>query len=90
MESLEPVDLRTGCAYKGWATYWDAGTDAGRVPAAAWSYPEPLREGVLVDGLLAFFQERPEIEVAVDEVVAEPPPTPWTGTAWIESVRRAP
>jgi hypothetical protein len=45
---------------------------------------------VLVDGLLAFFQERPEIEVAVDEVVAEPPPTPWTGTAWIESVRRAP
>lgn len=78
------MDLRTGCAYKGWATYWDAVTDAGRVPAAAWSYPEPLREGELVEGLLSFFQERQEIEVEVDGVVAEPPPTPWAGTAWIE------
>lgn len=84
MDSLEAVELRTSCAYKGWATYWDAVTDASSVPAAAWSYPEPLREAELVGGLLAFFQERPEIEVEVDGVVAESPPTPWAGTAWIE------
>jgi uncharacterized protein (DUF427 family) len=90
MESLEPVDIRTGCAYKGWATYWDAVTSKGRVPAVAWSYPEPLREGELVQDLLCFFQERSEIALEVDGVVAETPPTPWSGTGWLEAewVRR--
>lgn len=90
MESLEPVDIRTGCAYKGWATYWDAVTSNGRVPAVAWSYPEPLREGELVQDLLCFFQERSEIAVEVDGVAAETPPTPWSGTGWLEAewVRR--
>ena len=90
MDALEPVELRTGCAYKGWATYWDAVTAGGRVPAAAWSYPEPLGEGELVDGLLCFFQERSEIEVEVDGVVQESPPTPWSGTAWIEGALAMP
>jgi len=45
MEALEPVDMRTGCAYKGWATYWDAVTSGGRVPAAVWSYPESAPRG---------------------------------------------
>ena len=90
MESLEPVDIRTGCAYKGWATYWDAVTSTGRVPPVAWSYPEPLREGELVQDLLCFFQERSEIALEVDGVVAETPPTPWSGTGWLEAewVRR--
>lgn len=85
MESLERVDMRTGCAYKGWATYWDAVTSAGRVPAVAWSYPEPLREGELVRGLLCFFQERSEIEVEVDGVVRETSPSRYSDAAWIEA-----
>jgi len=89
-DALEPVDLRTGCAYKGWATYWDALTAVGRVPAVAWSYPEPLREGELVRELICFFQERPEIEVEVDGVAVESPPTPWSGTGWIEGARAMP
>lgn len=84
MEALEPIALRTGCAYKGWATYWSVRTAAGLVPAAAWSYPEPLREGALVGELVCFFQERPEIELEVDGVVVESAPTPWSGAAWIE------
>ena len=63
MDALAPFDIRTGCAYKGRATYWDAVTSAGRVPAVAWSYPEPLREGEPIRDLLCFFQERQEIEV---------------------------
>jgi len=90
MDTLAPLDIRTGCAYKGWAIYWDAVTAAGRVPAVAWSYPEPLREGEPIQGLLCFFQERPEIEVEVDGVAAESPPTAWSGTGWLEAewVRR--
>jgi uncharacterized protein (DUF427 family) len=84
VEALAPVELRTGCAYKGWARYWDAVTSTGRVRAAAWSYPEPLREGEPIRDLLCFFQERPEIEVEIDGVVTESPQTPWSGTAWIE------
>lgn len=89
MQALEPSDLRTGCAYKGWASYWDAVTDAGRVPAAAWSYPDPLREGELIADLLCFFQERAGIEIVVDGIVLEAPQTSWSGTDWIERARKA-
>lgn len=84
MDALEPVEMRTGCAYKGWARYWDAVTSRGRVPAVAWSYPEPLREGEPIKDLLCFFQERTEIEIEVDGVVSEAGPTAWSGTTWIE------
>ena len=86
-ELLEPVSLTTGCAYKGWATYWDAVTASGRVPAVAWSYPEALREGEPVVGLLCFFQERPEIDFEVDGVLVEALETAWSGTDWIERAR---
>ncbi|HLE98392.1 MAG TPA: DUF427 domain-containing protein [Gaiellaceae bacterium] len=80
---LEPLDIRTGCAYKGWATYWDAITSAGRVPAVAWSYPEPLREGEPIRDLLCFFQERPEIEVTTDGSPVETHSTIYARTAWL-------
>ena len=87
MDLLEPVTVRTGCAYKGFATYWDVATDAERVVAGAWSYPDPLPEAEAVRDLLCFFQERPEIEVEVDGAPADAPPTPWSGTGWVEGAR---
>jgi uncharacterized protein (DUF427 family) len=89
MDLLEPASLRTGCAYKGYASYWDVVTPAGRVPAAAWTYREPLREGESVRDLVCFFQERPEVEVDVDGRPADAPETPWSGTGWIENAREA-
>jgi uncharacterized protein (DUF427 family) len=86
-ELLEPAAVRTGCAYKGFATYWDAVTNAGRVPAAAWTYREPLREGEPIRDRICFFQERPEIDVEVDGAPADAPPTPWAGTSWIDAAR---
>jgi uncharacterized protein (DUF427 family) len=83
MGGLEPSDLRTGCAYKGWATYWDATTSTGLVPAVAWSYLEPMREGEPIRDLLCFFQERQEIEVEIDGVEIEYAQTAWSGTEWI-------
>ena len=76
--------LTTGCAYKGWARYLDA---AG-AEAVAWVYDEPLRDGEPIRGLVCFFQERDEVEVEVDGVVEECPPTQWSGTEWIARYRR--
>lgn len=83
MDLLRRSDIRTGCAYKGWAAYWDALVGDEPVAAVAWSYPEPLREGELVAGLLCFFQERAEIDVEVDGALTDAPPTPWSDTAWL-------
>ena len=85
MDALAPLDIRTGCAYKGWAHYWDAVTSTGRVPAVAWSYPEPLREGEPVRDLVCSFQERPEVEVEVDGAVAELLPSIYSRTGWLKA-----
>jgi uncharacterized protein (DUF427 family) len=87
MDLLEAAAIRTGCAYKGYASYWDVVTDAGRAMAAAWTYRDPLTEGEPIRDLVCFFQERPEIEVTVDGAPADAPQTPWSGTAWIEAAR---
>ncbi|HET7743826.1 MAG TPA: DUF427 domain-containing protein [Gaiellaceae bacterium] len=85
MDLLEPSPLRTVCAYKGQATYWNAAPATGRGPAAAWSYEEPLHEAEPVRDLLCFFQERHEIAIEVDGIALETPETSWSGTAWIEA-----
>jgi uncharacterized protein (DUF427 family) len=83
---LESAGIRTGCAYKGWATYWDAFLAPGRrVPAVAWSYPEPLRDGEPVRDLVCFFQERAEVEMAVDGAPAEVHPSVYARTGWLEA-----
>jgi uncharacterized protein (DUF427 family) len=50
---LTPSDSRTGCAYKGFATY----LDAGGAPDVAWSYPDPLNDAVPVRDLLSFWHD---------------------------------
>jgi uncharacterized protein (DUF427 family) len=89
MELLEPAPLRTGCAYKGFATYWDVVLEHVRVEGAVWCYREPLPEAEQVRDLLCFFQERTEIEIEVDGKAADAQPTAWSGTAWIERARLA-
>ncbi len=82
-ELLPEHDLQTGCAYKGFARYFGvAGADA-----IAWTYEQPLREGEPVRDLICFFQERDEVELAVDGLVQERPRTPWSGSGWIERQR---
>lgn len=76
-------DLKTGCAYKGFASYFDV---AG-ARAVAWTYPEPRREAELVRGMVCFFQERDEVELELDGRVSERPRTPWSGTDWLERYR---
>ncbi|HET8684541.1 MAG TPA: DUF427 domain-containing protein [Micromonosporaceae bacterium] len=77
---LRPSPTRTWCAYKGEASYWsrDAGApDPGNEPVdLAWSYLKPLPEAAEIAGMIAFFDERVDIEV--DGELQDRPVTPWS------------
>lgn len=79
MDRLTLSDVRTGCAYKGFPDHFDAGDS----PAVAWSYPEPRRDAELVRDRVCFYQERDEVELDVDGVIAASARTQWSGTDWL-------
>jgi uncharacterized protein (DUF427 family) len=81
LAELTPNDVVTRCPYKGEASYHDA---AGK-PALAWEYREPIPAVADLAGHVCFFGERVDIEV--DGERQEMPPTPWSGTDWIERAR---
>jgi uncharacterized protein (DUF427 family) len=78
--ALEPSELRTTCAYKGHAEYHSARTAAGLVENIAWTYREPLRDAVPVAGLIAFFNER--VDLDVDGERRPRPQTAWSRPQW--------
>jgi len=65
-------DHRTTCAYKGHATHWDVAGEK----AVAWSYELPLNDAVPVRSMIAFYNERVDIEV--DGEREERPRTQWS------------
>jgi len=67
---------RTGCAYKGFASYWSLRTGGGLEEDLVWTYREPRREVEAIRDLLAFFNERVDLEV--DGEAQERPSTPWS------------
>lgn len=72
LDLLTPSDSRTGCAYKGFASYWSLGEEDD----LAWFYPEPRREVEPIRDRIAFFNERVDIEV--DGEPQERPITRWS------------
>ena len=48
MDLLEPTTTRTGCPYKGWASYWNVTADGERYDDLAWSYLRPLPESARI------------------------------------------
>ena len=79
MEALSRSLVRTGCAYKGYAEHFDIGS----VLSVAWSYREPRHEAELVRDRVAFYQERPEVELELDGEIVPRPQTPWSRVNWI-------
>lgn len=73
---LLPSPLQTTCAYKGQARYWSPTVTGSPVPDLAWSYEQPMREAAQVQGLVAFFDER--VDVELDGRRIERPVTPWS------------
>ncbi len=63
MDALEATDSQTRCPYKGEASYWSVRTGQGLRPDLAWSYRRPLPESTRIAGLVAFYNEKVDIEV---------------------------
>jgi uncharacterized protein (DUF427 family) len=63
MELLAPSDTRTTCAYKGHASYWSAVVGEQRIEDVAWTYTDPLNDGVPVRDLICFYDDRVQVEV---------------------------
>jgi uncharacterized protein (DUF427 family) len=59
---LEPVDHRTRCPYKGFASHWQLVN--GSEPAA-WAYLDPYPEVARIKGHVGFYQDRVTVEVGV-------------------------
>jgi uncharacterized protein (DUF427 family) len=81
-ELAENPDARTGCAYKGWASYLDVRV-AGRVePALAWHYDDPLDGMERIRRRICFFNER--VDVIVDGELQDKPRSQWSRTDWLQ------
>jgi uncharacterized protein (DUF427 family) len=75
-ELLEDSDKQTGCAYKGFASYWSVRAGDEVEEDLVWCYPDPTRDAERIKGYLAFFNERVDIEV--DGERQERPQTQWS------------
>jgi uncharacterized protein (DUF427 family) len=75
-ELLTPTDTRTGCPYKGVASYWTARVGDVEEEDLAWTYVEPVRNVAPIAGHIAFYNERVDLEL--DGERQERPQTRWS------------
>jgi uncharacterized protein (DUF427 family) len=77
LELLRPSTLQTHCPYKGTASYWDIVLPNGDVhEGLVWGYRTPLPESQKIAGLIAFYDEK--VDVEIDGVPQEHPKTPFS------------
>jgi uncharacterized protein (DUF427 family) len=72
---LRPSDTVTGCPYKGEASYFSVVVDGRVIDDIIWTYVDPRPEASPITGLLAFYDER--VDVELDGVPQERPQSPW-------------
>jgi len=79
MELLEPSDARTGCPYKGWASYWSIKVNGETYEDLVRSYQpgDVLPEVTPIEGRLAFYNEK--VDHYVDGELQPRPRTRWSG-----------
>ncbi len=73
---LNQSEKRTGCAYKGFASYYSLRIGDRLEEDLAWTYEEPRREVVPIARMVAFFNER--VDVELDGELQTRPLTPWS------------
>ena len=57
-EFLSPSETKTGCPYKGEASYYDAVVDGREVKDVVWWYPSPIMESAGIIGMLCFYPDK--------------------------------
>ncbi|HXI96844.1 MAG TPA: DUF427 domain-containing protein [Candidatus Acidoferrum sp.] len=85
MEMLEPSQTISRCPYKGMASYWSVRAAGAEYPDLAWSYKSPIPECPKIENLIAFFNER--VDLDVDGERLERPRTPWSVASKNESLK---
>jgi uncharacterized protein (DUF427 family) len=73
-------EVRTGCAYKGYASYCDVRVGDRLEPFLAWYYRDPLEGMERITGRVCFFNER--VDISVDGELQPRPQSQWSGTGW--------
>ena len=76
LDLLEPSPKRTRCAYKGSASYWHVRAGGELHDDLAWTYPDPQHDAEPVRDLIAFFNER--VDLDVDGEAQDRPRTQWS------------
>ena len=76
LDLLEPSPTRTRCAYKGSASHWHARAGDELHEDVAWTYSEPQHDAEQVRDLIAFYNERVDLEV--DGESQDRPRTQWS------------
>ncbi len=85
---LRPIDHRSFCEWKGWATYYDVEVAGERILAAAWSYPAPTPSFARLKDHVAFYAA-PFDACTVDGERVTPQPGGFYG-GWITSHEAGP
>lgn len=76
-ELLVPSTTVTECAYKGTARHHSARIDGEEFRDVAWSYDDEVRrEGEAIRGMIAFYNERVDLDVDGERLAR--PETPWS------------
>jgi uncharacterized protein (DUF427 family) len=70
-ELLRPSTRRTGCPYKGTASYWSVEINGRRHDDLVWTYRTPLPESQEIAGLVCFYDER--VDLYLDGELQERP-----------------
>ena len=76
MDLLRPSDTRTGCPYKGWASYWNIAIGDVEHKDLVWAYRSPFPESQKIAGLACFYNEK--LDIYLDGELQERPRTPFS------------
>jgi len=63
MDLLEASDHQTHCPLKGDASYWSLHLDGESLDNLIWAYKHPFEGVSQIDGYVAFYQDRVDIEI---------------------------
>jgi acyl-CoA thioesterase-2 len=69
--AFESTDHHTTCPFKGQADYWTLAVSNPPIENVAWTYRKPFAEVAGLDGFVAFYADRLEVEL-VDEFPSDP------------------